>query len=320
MRTRMVIAVVAALAAHGPRAWAEVRDGLGGPPGVRPGVRIDLGACFDDDRDAMQRALGTELGVDASDDPGTVDVLVDCMAGGRDTGVIVEVHWPGRLRSYVYALDWHVQPVSARPRLIALALAAALDASWIGLAAIPPPGERVQGADPVPTPTWALALIGSQRSFVTNAGVTLGGGGVMPSRRLSPHVLVAMDLIAEGANLALPSGAVDVFSVSSSPRVAIRVGDRLHAAFGFGARLGMVRLHGAGLGQDEAAPDPPYRFWLGPTATTALGFDLTPGVSLDAGFEIGVVEYGTAVHDMGVPAVVLGGSWTSFGLSAAIAL
>ena len=314
MRTPMVIAAVAALAVHGSQAWAGV-------PGARPGVRIDLGACFDDDRDAMRRALGSELGDDApADDPSTVDVLIDCMAGGRDTGVIVEVHWPGRLRSYVYALDWHVQPVSARPRLIALAIAAALDASWIGLAAIPPPAERDQGADPVPAPTWALALIGSQRSFVTNAGVTLGGGGVMPSRRLSAHVLVAMDLIAEGANLALPSGAVDVFSVSSSPRVAIRVGDRLHAAFGFGARLGMVRLRGSGLGQDEASPDQPYRFWLGPTATTALGFDLTPGVSLDAGFEIGVVEYGTAVHDMGVPAVVLGGSWTSFGLSAAIAL
>lgn len=320
MRTPMVIAAVAALAVHGWQAWA-------GAPGARPGVRIDLGACFDDDRDAMQRTLGGELGDDApGDDPSTVDVLVDCMAGGRDTGVIVEVHWPGRLRSYVYALDWHVQPVSARPRLIVLAIAAALDASWIGLAAIPPPGDRDRDRDrdrsaaAVRTPTWALALIGSQRSFVTNAGITLGGGGVMPSRRLSPHVLVAMDLIAEGANVALPSGAVDVFSVSSSPRVAIRVGDRLHAAFGFGARLGMVRMRGSALVQYDLAPDQPFRFWLGPTATTALGFDLTPGVSLDAGFELGVVEYGATIHDMGVPAAVVGGSWTSFGLSAAIAL
>jgi hypothetical protein len=47
---------------------------------------------------------------------------------------------------------------------------------------------------------------------------------------------------------------------------------------------------------------------------------MTPGVSLVAAFEIGVVEGGANAHDMGLPVVVLGGAWTSVGVAASFAL
>jgi hypothetical protein len=188
----------------------------------RPPVRLDLGACLEHDRDAIQRAVRVELGADAADDARAVAVRVECAADGRDAGVVLEVRQPGSPRRYLYALDWRAQPLDARPRLIGLAVAEAVDASQIELTAVPEP-PPAPGPASIGTPratrvvsAWTISLVGERRAFRARGGVDLLGFGLMPSRRLSTHVHLAGDLLAEGATVLTDSGAVAVRSLSAA--------------------------------------------------------------------------------------------------------
>jgi len=74
----------------------------------RPPVRLELGACLDGDRDAIQHAVRVEVGDDAADDARAVVVRVDCAASGLEAGVVLEVVPPDGARRYRYALDWRL--------------------------------------------------------------------------------------------------------------------------------------------------------------------------------------------------------------------
>jgi hypothetical protein len=318
----VVIAVVAVTAGLDRRA----RAGELGQP--RPPVQLQLATCLDGERDAIERAVRVEVGeAPSADDAVAVAVRVECAADGLDAGVVLEVRPPGSARRYRYALDWRAQPPDARPRLIGLAVAEAVDASRIELTAVaepplPAPGRGAIDAAVAPrgAPDWSVALVADQRTFSARGGVDLLGVGLMPTRRLSPHLGLAADLIAESTTVLATSGAVAVLSVSAAPRIAYRTGGRLHGELGLGVRLGVVRMRG------EALPGGPFagaslvRLWLGPVADFAIGFELTPGLSLRAGFELGAVVAGATARDLGEPVAALGGTWTSFALAAAIAL
>lgn len=291
-------------------------------------MRLELAACLEPDRDAIQRAVRVEVGADApaDDQARAVAVRIECAADGVDAGVVLEVRPPDSPRRYRYALDWRAQPLDARPRLLGLAVAEAVDASRIELVAVPEPAPpRAAGPGDAPAAVrresgWTLALVGEQRTFSARTGVELIGVGLVPSRRLSAHLRVATDVMVETATSLTPSGAVAVRSLSSAPRLAYRAGGRLHAELGVGARIGIVSMRG------EALPDAPLvgvrqvRVWLGPAASAAIGAELTPGVALSASFELGVVASGATARDLGEPVAALGGAWTSFGFAAAIAL
>jgi hypothetical protein len=295
----------------------------------RAPVRLELAVCLEGEREAIQHAVRVEVGEGApvSDDASAVAVGVDCAADGLDAGVVLDVRQPGSPRRYRYALDWRAQPLDARPRLIGLAVAEAIAASRIELTAVPEPALPASGRGSIAAPgrprvasEWTVALVGDQRAFSARGGVALLGAGVMPSRRLSPHLHVTADVVVEGATALTGSGAVAVFSVSSAPRVVYRTGNRLHAEVGIGARIGVVRLHGEAPPRSPLLGESLVRAWLGPAATVGVGAGLTPGVTVTAGFELGIIETGATARDLGVPVASLGGVWTSFGLATAIAL
>jgi hypothetical protein len=291
-------------------------------------VRIELAACVDGERDAIERAVRIEVGEDAFalHDPSAVAVRVDCAPDGLDAGVVIEVRRPGNPRRYRYALDWHEQPLDARPRLIGLAVVEAVDASRIELTAVPEPplapggGPRAQVATPRARSDWSIALIGAQRSFSARAGVDLLGGGLMPSRRLSSHVQLAGDLLVEGATMLSETGTVSVRSVSAAPWLVVRAGGRVHAELGLGARIGVVVMRGEALPGSHLAGESFARVWLGPAASAALGIDVHPSLALSARLELGQAAAGAAARDLGEPIAAIGGTWTSFGVAAAIAL
>jgi hypothetical protein len=319
---------VAAILGRSPLAHA------GDPARPRPPVRLELAACLADAHDAIERAVQVEVGEppDASD-ASAIAVAVECVAGGIDAGVVVEVRPPGNPRRYRYALDWRAQPPDARPRLIGLAVAEAVDASRIELIAVPEPPI---GPGPGPGPgagrgldttiappaasDWRIAAIGVRRAFSAEAGVDFLGVGLMPSRRLSPRLAISADLIAETATVITASGAVRVFSVSSAPRIAVRIGGRLHGELGAAARIGVVRMRGEALPGSRLGGASQVRPWFGPAADIAVGIDLVPRLSLRASAELGVVAIGATARDFGVPVATLSGTWTSLGLAAAVEL
>ena len=294
---------------------------------ARAPVLLELAACLEPERDAIQRAVRVELGGDPAGaaDARAVVVRVECAAEGVDAGIVLEVRPPGTPRRYRYALDWREQPLDARPRLLGLAVTEAVDASRIELVAVsepaPPPGPGLAGAPAARAPSdWTLALFAGQRAFSPRAGVDLSGAGLMLTRRLSPHLRLGGDLMVEAATALTGAGAISVRSASIAPRIAYRAGGRIHGELGLDLRLGVVGMQGEVLPHGPFVAGSQVRAWLGPAATAALGADLTPSVALIARFELGLVAVGATARDRGEPAAVIGGTWTSLGLAAAIGL
>ncbi len=253
-----------------------------------------------------------------------MSVRVECAADGLDAGVVLEVRPPDSPRRYRYALDWRAQPPDARPRLIGLAVAEAVDASRIELTAVPEPLARsrsIEAASRAVGPSdWQVALAGARRTFSGHSGVALLGVGLVPARRLSAHLALSADLAAEGTTVLTSSGTVAVLSVSSAPRIAVHTVGRLHGELGIGARVGVVRMHGEALPGSQLAGGSLVRPWLGPAVDLSVGLDLTSRVALRAGVELGVVATGATARDLGQPVAVISGAWTSLGLAAVIEL
>lgn len=285
----------------------------------RPPVALELAACLDGERDAIQRAVRIELGEAAGD--GAVTVRIDCAPDGVDAGVVLEVR-PGGPRRYRYALDWRTQPLDARPRLLGLAVAEAVDASRIELVAVPEPAVVAPAvvAPVAAPPAWSLAVAVGRRGFSARRGVALVGLGVAAGRRLTPHLRAIAELTAEGETALASSGAVTVRALSVAPRLAYRAGGRVHAELGAGVRLGVATLAGEALPNTRLVGSRATRGWLGPTASLAIGVELTPRLELAAGLELGTTVGGATVRDFGEPVAALGGHWLAVGLGAAVAL
>ncbi|HEY0992487.1 MAG TPA: hypothetical protein VGD80_35785, partial [Kofleriaceae bacterium] len=180
-------------------------------------MRLELAACLAEAHDAIERAVRIEVGEPPDvDDTSAIAVAVDCVAGGLDEGVVVEVRPPGNPRRYRYALDWRAQPPDARPRLIGLAVAEAVDASRIELVAVPEPpivlgpapGHGLDATGRARAASdWRIAVTGVRRAFSAQAGVDLLGAGLIAARRLSPHLALSADLLTETATVLTASGA-----------------------------------------------------------------------------------------------------------------
>ena len=292
---------------------------------ARPPIELELAACLEDVRAAIQRAVQVELGdPPVEGDARAVTVRVECAIDGLDAGVVLEVRPPDSPRRYRYALDWRAQPPDARPRLIGLAVAEAVDASRIELTAVPeppPPGPPIAAAQPAAAASdWSIALTGARRAFSGANGVDLLGVGLRPVRRLSAHLAVSADLAAEATTVLTASGSVAVLSVSSAPRITVRTAGRLHGELGVGARVGVVRMRGEALPGSQFTGETQVRLWFGPAVDIALGLDVTPRASLRAGIELGVVVTGATARDLGKPVAAIAGAWTSLGLAAVIEL
>jgi hypothetical protein len=291
---------------------------------ARPPVELELAACLEDVRAAIERAVQVELGdPPVAGDARAVTVRVECATGGLDAGVVLEVRPPDSRRRYRYALDWRAQPPDARPRLIGLAVTEAVDASRIELTAVPepPPGHPIAAAQPVAAASdWSIALTGARRAFYGANGVDLLGVGLRPVRRLSAHLAISADLAAEATTVLTASGSVAVLSVSSAPRIAVHSAGRLHGELGAGARIGVVRMRGDALPGSQLAGGTQVRPWLGPAVDLAVGLEVTPRASLRAGIELGVVVTGATARDLGKPVAAIAGAWTSLGLAAVIEL
>lgn len=288
----------------------------------RAPIRLELDACLDTARDDIVHAVRVEIGGDDAGDP--VAVRITCAAEGLDAGVVLDVRPPDSPRRYRYALDWRAQPIDARPRLIGLAVAEAVDASRIELVAVPEPAPAVVVAPPLIVPrapsAWSVAIALERRAFSPHAGAAMLGVSIAPARRLTAHLQLAAPLTGEGATVLSDSGALVVRSASIAPRLVYRVGGRVHGELGAGARLGVVRIAGEAVPRSQLVGHRLVRAWGGPTATLAIGAALSDALTVSLGAELGVVAAGATARDLGEPAVLLDGAWAAFSLGATLAL
>jgi hypothetical protein len=306
--------------------------GVGGRAGAdeRPPVRLELSTCLPLDAEAVRRAVYVELGTLAADeDASATAVSVDCTA----TGVLLSIQPAGSERRYRYALDWSTQATEARPRLLALAIAEAVDASRLELTALPAvesaapaPATKAPSAAPAappahPGPRYGFALEGGVRDFAADHGASLRGGGLALSTRRTPHLGAAADLLVEGGSTVTTSGVIEATTLSTSLRGTAEVssGDWF-GEVGAGARVGVVRLRGQTLTAGPIAAGATTRVWLGPAATVTFGVRLASSLRVALGAEVGFAALGATARDLGDPALSLSSTWTSLWLAASIDL
>jgi hypothetical protein len=112
-------------------------------------VRVLLKGCTDVREEEVERILTTELAVDASHSESVKEptwVVVAC-AGNK---VVLEVHDPLSRKIVQRRFDFGRSKAQARGRLIALAAAELVLASWAELAVLPAPRVQPEGGPPDP--------------------------------------------------------------------------------------------------------------------------------------------------------------------------
>jgi len=286
-------------------------------------VQIELAPCLEPERDAILHAARVELGPEPpGDDVTAIAVRVACAPDGGEAGVVLEVRLPGNPRRYRYALDWRHQPEDARPRLVGLAIAEAVEASQIELVAVPEPAPALASPPPPARAraSWELEVVADRRSFSARAGLELVGLGLRPMVRLSAHLHATGALFVETATALTPSGAIRAVAFSAAPGVVYRIGDRVQGELGVAALLGLVRLRGEALPGNSLVGTSQVRLWGGPAASLAIGLQLGPAVAATARLELGIAAAGVTARDLGTPAAAIDGAWASLGLGVTIAL
>ena len=257
-----------ALAAGMHAARAQAAPGL-----ERPRVSIDIRGCDAALAREAQRIAAIELRatlVDAAPDGTVTQVIATC----RGTLAALEVVDPTTGKSLERTVALTEAAPNGRARLLALAVAELVAASWSELQSNPQP--RALPATPL-APYAAresarAALV--DRSFEVAAafdahflasGDCLFGGGVRAAVWISPLWLARFDALADYGELGRATGSVAVFMPSGSAALGVSrwIGTSLRPAVTLGLRGGYVRMNGIADG-NAATGAHQEGAWLGP--------------------------------------------------------
>jgi hypothetical protein len=112
-------------------------------------VRVHLKGCSEFSEEEVERVLSAELAVDSPHSENVHEptwVVVQCV-GNK---VVLEVHDPISRKIVQRRFDFTSPKTQARGRLVALAAAELVLASWAELAVLPPPQVEPEGSAPTP--------------------------------------------------------------------------------------------------------------------------------------------------------------------------
>jgi hypothetical protein len=287
--------------------WAAPAHGAGGIE--RPRVSINILGCDEALAREAQRIAAIELRatlVDAAPDATVTKVTAAC----RSTVAALEVVDPTTGKSLERTVALTEAVANGRARLLALAVAELVAASWSELQTNPQPKA------PAATPLAPYAARESARAAIADrslefavafdvhrlaSGDVLFGGGIRTAVWLSPLLLARFDALADYGELDRGAGSVAVImpSVSAAIGVSRWLGAHLRPALTLGLRGGYVRMNGIADGQTATAA---YQqgAWLGPELVLQVSAwpraRVHPIVGLSAG-----------AHLLGVRGTVQGG-------------
>jgi hypothetical protein len=299
-------------------------EGALGPD--RPGVSIIVVGCDTVLAGEAQRIAAVELRatlVNAPPDPSVTRVTAAC----QGASAALEVRDPMTGKSLQRTVALTETAPKARARLLALAVAELVAASWSELESNPQP--RAPPAEPLPpyaareaaraAVARSVELAAVVDLHVLASGDGLVGGGARAALWLSPIAFLRVDILANYAELGRATGSVAVVMPSASVAIGAAgwLGARLRPAVSAGIRSGYVWMNGVAAGTG-AMGSRQEGAWIGPE----LSFQLTawprarvhPVLGVAAGAHLVGVR-GTVDADRDVEAV---GFWG--GLSAALTL
>jgi hypothetical protein len=245
-----------------------------GASGVeRPHVSIRMVGCDADLAREAQRIAAIELRatlVDGAPDATVTQVTATC----RNTLAQLDVIDPNTGKSLARTVALTDAPPNGRARLLALAVAELVAASWSELQSNPQP--RAAPATPLAPygARQAARAAVADRSFelaaafdvhVLASGDWLFGGGARAAVWVSPLFFARFDALADYAELGRSGGSVAVMMPSMSVALGASrwIGTSLRPAISLGLRGGYVRMNGIADGR-AATPDHQQGVWLGP--------------------------------------------------------
>jgi hypothetical protein len=309
-------------------------------------VHLDL-SCPQLAEEDVRRVLAAELGTDLVhwDSSWVTVVKVSC----DDTAVRVQVRDPVTRKQLDRNLDLASVPERSRERLVALATAEMVIASWAELEVVGSPAIEPTGAPPPPevvdaareivaderTETAAaerqrhgpqrhgrtvreqaqhrLLPLLSLRSFVNHPG-TLVGGGARYGAELRRVFSWSVDGLIEGGQVRGERAPIDLVSSTVAGRISFSYPGKMGAIRGgAGLRFGVLRARvEADAGDDTNSTVVP---WGWPMLVTSIDIVLAPKVLLELAGEGGYVLLPAAGGEPALEGVWLsgqlgiGGSW-----------
>ncbi len=289
----------------------------GAPGPERPRVSIDIVGCDAALAGEAQRIATIELRatlVDPAPDATVTQVTATC----RGADAALEVIDPTTGKSLARTVALTEAAPNGRARLLALAVAELVVASWSELQNNPQP--RASPATPMApyaareaargaVADRSLELAAAFDMHVLASGDCLFGGGASAAFGISSPLFVRFDVLADYAELSRATGSVAVImpSVSAALGASRWIGASLRPAVSVGLRGGYVRMNGIA---DSAAAMASRQqgVWLGPELALQLSAwpraRIHPVVGLSAGAHLlgvrGTVNNGSDVEAVGV--------------------
>lgn len=302
-------------------------------------VSVESTGCDGLPIEEARRVVAVELGATAATegDTGVVRVTVTCT--GSDARIVVNDPLSRKTLDRRVALG--VEDLRARGRLLGVAIAELVIASWTELATNPEP--RVPSADPSPPPealkaarevarvrlielrerpqrsddrdasdrSLRIAAVGSRRAFFSYDGA-LWGGGVRVGQDVFKHIGWSADALFETGKVTAPFGELDMKTGTVGGALFLYQGwGPLVVRAGAGVRVGVISATSVAQGASTATPAP----WGWPTGNVGLTLQPVGPVVLEVAGEIGYVVIPVAAAESDS---ALKGTW--FGLQVGLGL
>jgi hypothetical protein len=294
--------------------------------GEHPTVQLDLDACVAAP-DEIRRVVAVELGAlletgDAGADRRT-RVAVTC----DGTAVALRVDDPITNKSLARTIDLAGALPAARSRLLALAIAELVSASWTELELDPDPTAPLIGPHPTlagrdaaltsvharahraPAPPARLVLDGGGEKFFAGSPMLAGAGLRVERDSFDPIGWVVDGEVHHGDQMtAIGRVSTDVLGVGGAIVVHRGFG-RWHVHLGGGARGGAVELAGVAATTAAARGERFWAPWLGVLATGSVEVVLAHRFVLGARLETGEVISPVGGTVDGRRIVAIDGAW-----------
>jgi hypothetical protein len=290
-------------------------------------VGIDAASCPELDAAEVRRIAAIELAATVAESGGSspertvTQVLVDCdKASSR-----IVVRDPLTSKTVERTLSLQSVEAKARPRILAIAIAELVNASWVELAtnpALEAPAPTAAGAPerdavrqtqrskmrPV---SLSIAIGGTARVFASGAPVAFGGTlrGTVAPWGLARGVLVGLDATLETASAVVPLGTADILLASGGASLVYAFGEPVRFELGGGARVGWANLEGLaapGTSTLRGNVDGP---WGGPMLLAAGSVGFARSARLRLGVESGYAVASVRGAVNGEPVVDVAGVW-----------
>jgi len=299
---------------------------IGSPGDERPRVSISVLGCEPALAREARRIAAIELRaalIDTTPDETTTQITATCAAQTVNLRVIDPT--TGKSLERTVALS-QAAP-TARARLLALALAELVVASWSELESNPEPKAPASAplASPAareaarrviaPRPLELAAVFDAHR--LASGDLTLGGGA-RSAIWTSSRLFLRFDALADYAELARPTGTIALTMPSFSGALGVSFGsDWLQPRVSLGARAGYAWLSGAA-GSTATTGERQRGVWGGPEL--ALDLCAWPHARVHP-----LLSFSAGAHMFGVRGTVAGGRdvlatgvWTGLSLGAAV--